>query len=620
MSGARVDKMVGDQGAGAVSSAALDPRTVIKDPNWELACTLKRTLYTHSLYHFFTESLGVDRRATMYVDDPGVRETLDEVNAIYLDWMRKRMAAKARGEMASKTPRKLMLIQPRETMKSAGVTNVLPVLSSIWDPEIACAVSSYKFDNVASKFGQSIRDHWGGESDRSQLNALFGKFRHHSLPWNDTAAVISPRRNKRPDPTLRVFSVETGGTSGHYDLVILDDPVTQEQVEKYKDRWFEKCWEHYKSLGYITNQDGMFVLVMTRYGEGDLCGQIIEREIEKKVRELDLPGAPEGILPDDFDYKLGWIKYAHLAGWDVIYKQAWTGDIKSNDPADYTLHFPLIWPRERILNEMLKDELFVMAQLQNQPSERADRALDQTQIDSTWIKKVPIQAYSDLTIHCDVAWKSGEGYLKQKGDYNVIQVWGHHNGHAYLVWGRFGRWTQEEFGDHFVDAIRWIRAARVRRARLATLDRSIGGTGGSVKNYLQSVCAQAGLVCPPVAELNRGGTKKLDRILAASAFWADGRVHLQEGVPGAKELADQMLNIGYSRYDDLADAAADVFSDEVYRAARRTPIEGQLSDDNERLDWSPSIPMGDGWDEEEPLRIMVGGKVIEYPTEVGYGG
>jgi len=73
--------------------------------------------------------------------------------------------------------------------------------------------------------------------------------------------------------------------------------------------------------------------------------------------------------------------------------------------------------------------------------------------------------------------------------------------------------------------------------------------------------------------------------------------------------------------DDLADAAADVFSEDVYRAGRRTPLPGQLSSDDERLDWSPSIPVGSDYDDEDdPIRISIGGKIITYETEVGYGG
>jgi len=601
--------------------APLDPKQLIqvaKSDEYQAIATLKRTLYSHSPYHFVTECLGVNKDATLYVTDPGVINAVNRFGKSFIDWLKARNESKKKGEMAQRTAKKVMFIRPRETMKSTFITEAMPVLASVWDPDISCAISSYKFEKVAQKFGKAARDHWTGDSETSQLVPLFGVFKDPKgkNPWNDGSAEICCRTRPRPDPTLAVFSVETGGTSGHYDLVILDDPVAQEQVEKYKDRWFEKCWEHYKSLGMITNQDGMFVLVMTRYGEGDLCGLIIEREIEAKVRELDLPDAPEGQLPEDWDNQAGWIKYAHLAGWTVFYDPAWEGDIRSEDTSDYTLNFPVIWPRERILEALLKDDLFVMAQLQNRPSDRADRMLDQFQIEQTWTDKAPSGCFQDLTIHMDIAWKSGESYMKQRGDYNVIQVWGHDQGQVYLVWGRYGKWTQEEFGDNYADALRWIAAMRGRRARIATLDKTMGGTAGSVTKYLQSVCAQKGLISPPVLELNRGGTKKLDRILAASAFWADGRVHLVRGVQGAKELADQMLNIGYSRHDDMADCAADVFSDEVYRVGRRTPIAGQLSELDDGLDWTPFIPVGADWQEEEPVRIRIGDQTIEYPVEV----
>jgi len=540
-----------------------------EDPTFKALQVLKRTLYTHDLYSFLTECLGVDARATPLVTDPGVKELVRQFGKVFVDWLRERKKTRDQGKLAWGAFRKVMVVVPRECMKSTTVTQAAPVLASIWDPDIAIAVSSYKQEKVATKFGEAIRNHWAGLADRSQLVPLFGTFKDpkNKLPWSETAAVISCRKaTTRPDPTLRIFSVETGGTSGHYDLVILDDPVTQ---EKNAEGWEEKVWEHYKSLGMVTNQDGMFVLVMTRYGDGDLVGKIIEREIETATREADLPNAPAGELPDDWDYETGWQKYAHLAGWTVFYKHGFDGDIKSDNPEDYTLHFPVAWPRDKILARLLTDQLFVMAQVQNQPSRRTDADLTREQIEAAWVDKAPAGAYTDLTMHCDIAWKDGESYMKQRGDYNVIQIWGHYEGHAYMVWGARGRWKQEEWGDKIVEAYDWIKSKRHRRLRDVTWDKPTGGIGGAIKNYYDQVLKKAGHRPVQPTELTRAGTKKLNRLREAAAFWADGYVHLVRGVNGTKELAYQMLRLGYSKYDDDADAAADVWHEKVFRSVRR---------------------------------------------------
>ena len=73
----RATELAGGPGTGVASKAALDPQAILADPNYGAVCTLKRTLYAHSLYHLVTEGLGIGPKATIYVNDPGVRSSVD---------------------------------------------------------------------------------------------------------------------------------------------------------------------------------------------------------------------------------------------------------------------------------------------------------------------------------------------------------------------------------------------------------------------------------------------------------------------------------------------------------------------------------------------------------------
>ena len=137
----------------------------------------KQYLYSHSLYHFVTECLGVNEKATIYVTDPGVRDAVDKFNTLFISWLQARRDARAKGTLAFQTPRKVMYIMSRECMKSAILTAGAPTLLPIWDPQGASLISSYKFDGVATKFGKAVRNHWAAESEDSQLQALFGEFK-----------------------------------------------------------------------------------------------------------------------------------------------------------------------------------------------------------------------------------------------------------------------------------------------------------------------------------------------------------------------------------------------------------------------------------------------------------
>ena len=540
-----------------------------------LAQAKLRKLAMQDLYTFNTKVLGVSARNGVFeAGDPRVKDTVTDIGLYIRDWLKARTDARAKGQRAFSSPKKVLYVMPRECMKSAYITAGVPPYAHCWEPDIAVGISSAVHEDMAVKYGKQVAKHWEGKSEHSRLVELFGEFKDPAskLTWKEDSYVSFQRQSgTRRDPTLGVFSVSKGAVGGHFDMIILDDPVTREKVAERGDGWHEKVWEHYHGLYPCVRADGMFILVMTRYGDGDLVGRIVESEIEPAVRALAQVGSPKGELPDDFYVDEGWVRYAHLAGWKVIYERAWDGNITSDDASDYTLRFPVVWPRERILAWMgEKGEEFVMSQLQNLPSKRSDNPIQQETIARAWIKPedIPPQAWNHLTMHCDLAFKSGEAYIKQRGDYSVIQIWGHHAGHVYLLNGWFGRVKSEAFIAEWLRLWKWAKETKGSRIRVLTYDKPLGGVGDTIANLFYNAAALEGLGRPRILELQRG-QKKIDRILAAAGHWQDGSVHLAEGVYGSKELADQMLKIGYSRYDDLADAAADCFHEEVFRAAQR---------------------------------------------------
>jgi phage terminase large subunit-like protein len=434
------------------------------------------------------------------------------------------------------------------------------------------------------------------------MGSVFGEFHapNSKRKWTEDFSNTDIRLDlSRKDPTLRVFSVLTGGTSGHYELVVLDDPITKELVGRFGKTWFDKVWDHYVSLGYVVKQNGLFILVMTRYGEDDLCGRIIEREIAPMTRKRIQRGAPEGELPEDF-YR-NWPKYAHLAGWKVIYRQAYDEDVYDPDvPGDEGCYFPIVWPKERIEAERLKSDSDVAAQLQNTPAKRKDNPIQQHHIDRAVLdpEAIPPSAYDWVTCHMDVAWKDDENYRKQRGDWNVIQLWGHADGVVYLLWAWHSRTsTQNEFGEAFIRGLQWAKLSSIdAKIRVGTYDKERGGHTGAVKEFLERVAHLNGLRCPRLLPLNRPrGMNNTARILSVVGYWQDGRVKVPLEVEGAKELVHEMLTIDFSRHDDHASAAADVWHDDVLR-----PI-GRVRSQQERqksYNWTPAVP-GELEDEDE---------------------
>lgn len=509
-------------------------------------------------YAFATVGLGNRPEDFAGFADPGVIDYVDRFGKIIRNWHETRHT--------QKTFRKVIVCVSRECMKSTLITQVAPVYMHCLNPEIAIAISSATMDAKPSalEFAAGVAKHWEGANQHSLLPALWGNFK--GPVWRANKMVTSHRLNRtRRDPTLGVFSVQTGGTSGHFDGVILDDPITLEQIDKYGMGWLDSVWTHYLSLGYVVRKDGILIIVVTRYGELDLIGRIITTEIEPIVRERTILGAPPGTLPDDFH--LLWHKYAHLAGWDVINLAA-----EFDEEGNRAITFPIIWPQERIDAERLKSPGTVAAVLNNRPGEREDNPIQPHHIERSYFEKlddVPPQAFNWVTIQCDLALKSTSARAEGRGDRTVIQVWAHFDGHVYLIWSWRGRPLPEEFDEKLLAAVKFVRYGPPQaRVRLISYDRP-EGQGNADRSYtarhFEALFADNGLSCPRLVEIPRQGQSKMGaRILATASFWVAGMVHMLRGSPCSSEIAHQVLHPTGGSYDDDADAMADVFNENVY--------------------------------------------------------
>lgn len=521
-----------------------------------------------NLHAFSVECLGngpdTDEKLSGNIE-PRVAEYTQWVGQRVLAWLEDRAAGKV------KSRRKIMVLVPRECYKTTNITTTLPLWLQIHDPNISIAIDAAKVRNMADKMLGVVREHMLGSRPSSKLIETYGEFYNPKRTWNDTNIVSGKRTDMaRKDPTVLATSTDIGNTGGHPDVWIWDDPVTRELAN---DTWYKTCWDHYLGTFPIIRTNGLFILVATRYGEGDPAGRIIEEEIAPKVVEK------YGELPEDF--KRSWQKYAHLAGWDVWLDHGRNPD----DPSD--LWYPTIWTQERIDEYEAVAPAEFAAQVMNMPGERRDMPLQREHIDRMWVdyESVPPDVWNNLYIHMDLAWKNAANYKAGVGDWNVIQVWGRDNdGYAYyLPLAYRGRDMQDGFRREFVTIMQQILRKR-GRVRLMTYDMPVGGMGGGVSTWFRDVCNQEGIPCPPILEMNRRGQNiKDERAMMAARYWIDGTVRLVRHAPHVNFLVDEMLGIGVSRYDDMRDAAADHFHSEVWRGSvnRRTagftPGAGQLS-------------------------------------------
>jgi hypothetical protein len=93
--------------------------------------------------------------------------------------------------------------------------------------------------------------------------------------------------------------------------------------------------------------------------------------------------------------------------------------------------------------------------------------------------------------------------------------------------------------------------------------------------HLQNVLQNSGIRPPEFLQFNRAGTKKVIRIREAANYWLEGYVRLVSDCPNLDLLIEEMTGIGLSRFDDISDAAADVFRPEVWRGSHQLEVDPQ---------------------------------------------
>lgn len=520
----------------------------------EFLDTADRWLGRNDYEFYIREVLGLNFES---LNDPRVIESVRKKGQLLNYW-------RTEGRF-NRTYMKVLEVRPRDTVKSTTLTVPAPTYLHLSDPDISVGIMTARMEKMADKFGDAIRSTFEGKMTGCRLTDLYGQF--HAPGSNrlwQTERMITDMRlaTSRPDPTVAVYSITSGPTSGHFNVFIIDDPIIAELLEK-DSRFTQKVWEAYLRMPFVVMRGGLLWIIMTRYGDDDLCGRIIREEIEPAVRARVQIGAPIGELPSDWDYERGWIKYAHLAGWHVLYDSVY----EDYDPKTKTgkIVYPVIWPEERIaeVRRTRKGEQHFWTHLMNQPAQREDAPVKAEHIELARmfsLDEVPMQARRCVDIHCDFAFKNLDSYISAKDDRTVAFACGKYDGHVYAVDGYTGFPTQDEFGDEFIKMMYRLHDQGFR-VRAVTFDklRGYGSGDDSMGKWLRGLLAKhPDLPIPTIDALERT-REKWDKILGTAWAWQQGYVHVLEGIPGSDALYYQMQRIYYADHEDEADAFSDAF-------------------------------------------------------------
>ncbi|MDZ7815307.1 MAG: phage terminase large subunit [Planctomycetota bacterium] len=182
-----------------------------------------------------------------------------------------------------------VLLAPR----GHGKTTICDILYVLWavlsNPDIRVLIVSNTMGQ-AKAFLREIAAHL----QREEIEKLWGPRKGER--WTETEIQL-PRKRVAKEPT--VTAVGTGGAiiSRHYDLIICDDIIDEENSSSARQREKVRTW-FYKTLMPCLEPDGRMHIIGTRWHYGDLYGELSKRWKLRIDRAIDREG--KVLWPDKF--------------------------------------------------------------------------------------------------------------------------------------------------------------------------------------------------------------------------------------------------------------------------------------------------------------------------------
>lgn len=176
--------------------------------------------------------------------------------------------------LAEPVDKKLILI-PRGHLKSSLITVVWSIQQVLKNPNIRILITNAVWD-LSRKF---LREITGLLTTKSLLSEIFGQFDGPQSKFTQDEITISQRtKGTIKESTITTAGVETALTGGHYDIIIHDDLVEENNINTKEQ--INKIIRFYQNSLDLIDPGGQILVVGTRWAIGDLYGHLIESEMD----------------------------------------------------------------------------------------------------------------------------------------------------------------------------------------------------------------------------------------------------------------------------------------------------------------------------------------------------
>lgn len=170
-------------------------------------------------------------------------------------------------------PQKLILM-PRGHLKSSVVTVGWVIQQILKNPNIRILLTNAVWQRTREFLGQIQ----GLLTDKSILSTIYGSFDGPGSKFTQDEITIAQRTiGTVKEPTITTAGVETALTGGHYDIIMHDDLVEENNIGTKEQ--IQKIIRFYQNSLDLLDPGGKLIVIGTRWAMGDLYGHIIENEM-----------------------------------------------------------------------------------------------------------------------------------------------------------------------------------------------------------------------------------------------------------------------------------------------------------------------------------------------------
>jgi len=210
-------------------------------------------------------------------------------------------------------------LAPRGYGKTTILTITKAVQEIIKNPNVRILIAS-NTQLQSEVFLREIKFHL---EHNPLLTYYFGRF-FSPEKWDVREIVVAPRTSSAKESTVTCVGVGGPVASRHYDIIIADDLVDEENSRTEVQREKTRVW-FYKTLQPCLEPDGKLFIVGTRYHYLDLYGHLIKNEFRDRhqvIRAIE----SDGTTPWPEKFSLEWLEERRKQAGSVIFNAQYQND------------------------------------------------------------------------------------------------------------------------------------------------------------------------------------------------------------------------------------------------------------------------------------------------------